>query len=59
MGSTLFAIEVSLTFQQVRKADDFCFVAIGAFRVNFAEMNQKAQIINLTFIRHFMLLFVV
>ena len=23
-GSTLFAIEASLTFQQTRKADDFC-----------------------------------
>ena len=23
-GSTLFAIEASLTFQQARKADDFC-----------------------------------
>ena len=31
-GSTLFAIETSLTFQQTRKADDF--FAIGALSDN-------------------------
>ena len=43
-GSTLFAIEASSKFQQMRKADDFCFDwRIKVFKLFFISQEKFAQ----------------